>query len=206
MNALLTEKLQLLPKEAGVYFHKDAKGQIIYVGKAAILKNRVRQYFHKSRQSDPKTDALVKEIVDVDWIVTADEVEALFLVAEMIRRYKPHYNILLRDDNSFSYIRIDTRSQAPTVTITRRPLDDGAEYFGPFLQTIPLRRSLKYLRKVFPYSTHETIPNRACLQYQIGLCPGPETPDYNEKEYKENLKKLILYINGRRSQLLRQLE
>lgn len=206
ISALLADKLITLPKEPGVYFHKDKKGEIIYVGKAAILRNRVKQYFHKSRQSDPKTDALVKEIVDVDWIVVADEVEALFLEAEMIRRYQPHYNILLRDDKSVAYIRINSKSPAPTVSITRRPLDDGADYYGPFLQTLPLKRSLKYLRKVFPFSTHTTLPNRACLQYQIGLCPGPETQSYDEKEYKDNLKKLILYINGRRSQLLQQLE
>ncbi len=206
MNTLLKEKLQSLPTEPGVYFHKNKEGQIIYVGKAAVLRNRVRQYFHKSRLRDPKTDALVNEIADVDWTVVADEVEALFLEAEMIRRYQPHYNILLRDDKSVAYIRIDAKAGAPTVSITRRPLDDGAEYYGPFLQTLPLKRSLKYLRKVFPYSTHTTLPSRACLQYQIGLCPGPETQTYNEKEYKDNLKKLVLYINGRRSQLLQQLE
>ena len=124
----------------------------------------------------------------------------------MIRRYQPQYNILLRDDKSVSYIRIDTKAVAPTVSITRRPLDDGADYYGPFLQALPLKRSLKYLRKVFPYSTHTTLPHRACLQYQIGLCPGPETPNYDEKEYKDNLRKLTLYINGRRTQLLQQLE
>lgn len=201
-----SDKLKSLPNEPGVYFHKNAQGQIIYVGKAAVLRNRVRQYFHKSRLRDPKTDALVKEIVDVDWIVVADEIEALFLEAEMVRRYQPHYNILLRDDKSVAYIRIDAKTIAPTVSITRRPLDDGADYYGPFLQTLPLKRSLKYLRKVFPYSTHTTLPSRACLQYQIGLCPGPETQMYNEKDYKDNLKKLVLYINGKRSQLLNQLE
>lgn len=200
------DKIKSLPNEPGVYFHKNAQGQIIYVGKAAVLKNRVRQYFQKSRSRDPKTDALVKEISDVDWIVVADEVEALFLEAEMIRRYQPQYNILLRDDKSVAYIRIDTKSKAPTVSITRRPLDDKADYYGPFLQTLPVRRSLKYLRKVFPFSTHITLPSRACLQCQIGLCPGPETPEYNEREYKDNLKKLVLYINGKRSQLLKQLE
>lgn len=206
MNSAIKQKIHILPCEPGVYFHKNTQGQIIYVGKAAVLKNRVRQYFQKSRVRDPKTDALVKEIADVDWIVVADEVEALFLEAEMIRRYQPQYNILLRDDKSVAYIRIDMKVPAPAVTITRRPLDDGADYYGPFLQTLPLRRSLKYLRKVFPYSTHMTLPSRACLQYHIGLCPGPETPEYNEREYKDNLKKLIMYINGRRSQLLQQLE
>lgn len=206
MNASLKEKLKNLPKEPGVYFHKNAQGEIIYVGKAAVLKNRVSQYFHNSRVKDAKTDALVKEIVDVDWVTVADEVEALFLEAEMIRRYQPQYNILLRDDKSVAYVRINFKDRAPTVTITRRPLDDGAEYFGPFLQTLPVKRSLKYLRKIFPYSTHTTLPSRGCLLYQLGLCPGPETSMYNEQEYKENLRKLTLYLKGSRVQLVQELE
>src|SRR3982751_2226155 len=133
MTPSLEKKLQDLPKTPGVYFHKDAKGEIIYVGKAAVLRNRVRQYFQASRGRDPKTEALVEEIVDVDWMVVESELEALFLEAEMIRRYMPRYNILLRDDKSLSYIRIDYDSDFPTVTTTRRPLDDGARYFGPYL-------------------------------------------------------------------------
>ena len=127
MTDALKSKLKDLPKAPGVYFHKDAKGHIIYVGKAAVLNNRVRQYFQKSRNRDPKTEALVAEIVDTDWMVVESELEALFLEAEMIRRYMPRYNILLRDDKSMSYIRIDYNSDFPTVTTTRRPLDDGAK-------------------------------------------------------------------------------
>ena len=129
-------KLSQLPKSPGVYFHKDKNNQIIYVGKAAVLNNRVRQYFQKSRARDPKTESLVKEIDDIDWMVVDSEIEALFLEAEMIRRYMPKYNILLRDDKSLSYIRIDYDSDYPTVTTTRRPLDDGARYFGPYFSTL----------------------------------------------------------------------
>ena len=121
MNDLLAEKLKQLPGSAGVYFHKDKTGKIIYVGKAAVLKNRVRQYFQKSRTRDPKTDALVSEIYDTDWMVVESELEALFLEGEMIRRYMPRYNILLRDDKSMSYIRIDYDAAHPTVSTTRRP-------------------------------------------------------------------------------------
>ena len=124
MNANLTEKLKTLPKEPGVYFHKNQKGEIIYIGKAAVLNNRVRQYFQKSRIRDPKTDALVAEIADTDWIVVDSEIDALFLEAEMVRRYLPPYNILLRDDKSLSYVRIDIKSDHPTVTMTRRPIDE----------------------------------------------------------------------------------
>ncbi len=107
MNHIIEQKLKELPKTPGVYFHKDATGQIIYVGKAAVLNNRVRQYFQKSRARDPKTEALVAEIADVDWMTVESELEALFLEAEMVRRYMPRYNILLRDDKALSYIRID---------------------------------------------------------------------------------------------------
>lgn len=111
MNKQLADKLKTLPKTPGVYFHKSAAGEIIYVGKAAVLKNRVRQYFQKSRLRDAKTDALVAEIAMTDWMEVESELEALFLEAEMIRRYMPRYNILLRDDKSLSYIRIDIRAR-----------------------------------------------------------------------------------------------
>src|ERR1700742_1872152 len=133
MNQVLEAKLAELPKSPGVYFHKDQSGEIIYVGKAAVLRNRVRQYFQKSRTRDPKTEALVAEIVDTDWMVVESELEALFLEAEMIRRYMPRYNIMLRDDKAMCYIRIDYDSDYPTVTTTRRPLDDGARYLGHIL-------------------------------------------------------------------------
>src|SRR5688572_32799011 len=107
MNSELVHKLKGLPSQPGVYFHKDAAGEIIYVGKAARLNNRVRQYFQKSRTRDPKTEALVAEIIDTDWMVVESELEALFLEAEMVRRYMPRYNILLRDDKSMTYIRVD---------------------------------------------------------------------------------------------------
>src|SRR3982750_1481984 len=152
MTELIAKKLSELPKGPGVYFHKNAKGDIIYVGKAARLNNRVRQYFQKSRTRDPKTDVLVSEIHDTDWMVVDSEIEALFLEAEMVRRYMPRFNILLRDDKSMSYIRIDYDSDYPTVTTTRRPLDDGARYFGPYLSAYTVRRALRVLRKIFPFA------------------------------------------------------
>lgn len=198
--------LKRLPKEPGVYFHKNVDNEIIYIGKAANLNNRVRQYFHKSRLKDAKTDALVAEITDLDWIVVASEAEALFLEAELVRRYQPKYNILLRDDKSVSYVRINIKDKAPAVTITRRPLDDNAEYFGPFLSSSPVRKSLQYLRKIFPYSTHATLPSRGCLQTHIGLCPGPETSNYDRKKYLSDLNKLTWYLRGERKKVVNELE
>ena len=206
MTDNLKNKLRNLPKSPGVYFHKDKTGEIIYVGKASNLKNRVKQYFQKSRYRDLKTEVLVGEIVDTDWIVVASEAEALFLEAELVRRYHPKYNILLRDDKSVSYVRINIKDNAPSVTMTRRPLDDNAEYFGPFLSAGPVRKSLKYLRKIFPYSTHTSLPSRGCLQTHIGLCPGPETPFYDRTKYISDLKKLILYLRGERVALTNNLE
>ena len=124
MNEALTKKLKTLPAEPGVYFHKSTSGEIIYVGKAASLKNRVRQYFQASRLRDLKTDALVAEIADTDWITVETELDALFLESEMIKRYKPRYNILLRDDKSQLYVRIPLQDAYPSVTFTRGPLDD----------------------------------------------------------------------------------
>ncbi len=208
MNAQLETKLKELPACPGVYFHKDAGGEIIYVGKAANLRNRVRHYFQKSRARDPKTDALVNEIADTDWLELETELDALFVEAEMVRRYMPRYNILLRDDKSFTYVRIDIKSDHPTVSYTRRPLDDKAEYFGPYVSKLGIATALKHLRKAFPYSTHvaTNIPKRACLQAQLGLCPGLECGQTTLEDYRRNLKKLMMYIRGSRKKIISDIE
>ena len=205
--SVLNDKLKQLPKDPGVYLYKDKHGEVIYVGKAAVLKNRVRQYFQKSRAKDAKTDALVAEIADLDWIVVDSEIDALFLEAELVRRYMPRYNILLRDDKSTAYVRIDMKSDHPTVTVTRRPLDDGAEYYGPYFAAGSVRKALHYLRRAFPYSTHvRNVPKRACLQYQLGLCPGLEEDKTSLTEYKKNLQKLRMYLKGERKALIKKIE
>ena len=195
MNDRLQKKLKDLPKTPGVYFHKNAKGDIIYVGKAAVLRNRVRQYFQVSRNRDPKTEALVAEIQDVDWMEVENELDALFLEAEMIRRYMPPYNILLRDDKAMSYIRIDYDSDYPTVTTTRRPLDDGARYYGPYYSTHGVRQALRLLRRIFPFAIRKTPgQKRASLYYHLGLDPGLEEGKTSLEDYRANLRKLIAYI------------
>lgn len=207
MNKVIETKLKELPKEPGVYFHKDTAGDIIYIGKAAVLRNRVRQYFQVSRTRDPKTEALVGEIADIDWMVVDSELEALFLEAEMIRRYLPRYNILLRDDKALSYIRIDYDSDYPTVTTTRRPLDDGARYYGPYFSTQAVRQALKLLRRVFPFATKRTPgQKRATLHYHLGLDPGLEEGKTNLEDYRANLRKLIAIIEGKRTTIITELE
>ncbi len=206
MNKQLEKKLADLPKTPGVYFHKDKTGEIIYVGKAANLRNRVRQYFQASRVRDPKTDVLVSEIADIDWMELETELDALFVEAEMIRRYMPRFNILLRDDKSFSYVRIDLKSDYPSVVFTRRPLDDGATYLGPYMSKFAISKALKYLRRAFPYSTHTTMPKRACLQAQLGLCPGLEAGMTTKEEYLKSLSQLMQYLRGNRKALTNEFE
>ena len=203
VNQRLQQKLKTLPRTPGVYFHKSASGEIIYVGKAAVLKNRVRQYFQDSRGRDNKTMALVAEIADTDWIETESEVDALFLESEMVKRYMPRYNVLLRDDKSQMYVRIDMKSEWPTVSFTRNPADDGAEYIGPFYNGFALKKALRYLRRVFPYLTRQRRPGQSKLDEDLGLSPrlsdGPAV-------YKANLRKLISYIKGNRKAIAAELE
>lgn len=202
-NAKLMTKLQQLPRDPGVYFHKDKTGQIIYVGKAAVLKSRVRQYFQNTADMDVKTRALVAEIDDTDWVVTDSEIDALFLEAEMIKRYMPRYNILLRDDKSLIFVRIDMKSQWPYLSFTRNPIDDNAEYFGPYYNGFAVKKALRYLRRTFPYYTKMPKQGeRFDLDGHLGLAPIDMTSD----EYRANLRKLISYIKGNRKSLIVDLE
>lgn len=206
MTNSLKDKLLELPTAPGVYFHKDQKGKIIYVGKAANLRNRVRQYFQASRARDTKTELLVADIYDLDWVTVDSEIEALFLEAEMIKRYMPKYNIDLRDDKQYQYVRIDIKSQHPTVNIVRRPLDDGAEYFGPYIRGA--RQALKVLRKIFPfdYKIPVATKKRANLHYHLGMSPGLEAGKMTLDEYRSNLRKLMSYLRGKRVDVEKQLE
>lgn len=204
MDKRIKQKLDKLPARPGVYFHKNAEGEIIYVGKAAVLKNRVKQYFQKSHK-DPKTEALVKEITDTDWIVVDTEMDALFLESEMIKRYKPKWNILLRDDKTVSYVRIDLKSEVPYVSFTRTPMDDKAVYVGPFYGKTAVEKSLRVLRRVFPYYV-KPYTGRKTLDTDLGLTPGIEIGQSTPQDYKRNLRKLIRYLEGGREKLLRDLE
>ena len=204
MDERLKQKLSKLPAQPGVYFHKNAKGEIIYVGKAAVLKSRVRQYFQKS-QKDPKTEALVKEIADTDWLVVDTEMDALFLESEMIKRYKPKWNILLRDDKTVSFVRIDMKSEVPYVSFTRTPMDDKAVYVGPFYGKKAVEQSLRILRRVFPYYVKPYTGSKT-LDTDLGLTPGIEIGKSSTKDYKRNLRKLIRYLEGGREKLLHDLE
>lgn len=204
MREALLAKLKTLPAAPGVYFHKNSDREIIYVGKAAVLKNRVRQYFHKTVK-DPKTLALVREIADTDWTVVDTEMDALFLESEMIKRYKPKWNILLRDDKTVSYVRIDMKSEVPYLSFTRIPQDDKATYIGPFYGKSAVEKALRILRKVFPYYD-KPYDGKKTLNTDLGLTPGIEIGKTTPLEYKKKLRKLRLYLEGGRHKLIKDLE
>jgi excinuclease ABC subunit C len=204
MTDHLKDKLATLPQEPGVYFHRDATGKIIYIGKAAVLKNRVSSYFQKGHK-DPKTRLLVADIADVDWITVGSEAEALFLESEFIKRYKPKYNIDWKDEKNFIYVKISA-DEFPVISYVRRPLDDKATYFGPFTSSDSLRRAMRMLRKVFPYVTHATWPKRGCLQYHLGLCPGPEEDAVTAADYRRTIRHLSMYLKGQQTKLQADIE
>lgn len=204
MNTKLQKKLSLLPACPGVYLHKSKNGEVIYVGKAAVLKNRVRQYFQNSRDFDKKTEVLISEIFDTDWIETESEIDALFLESELVKRYKPKYNVLLRDDKSQIYIRINMKDERPFISYTRNPLDDGADYYGPYFNSFVLKKAMRFLRRIFPYYTsQQESSNRKDLDVHMGLSPSPEISSSN---YKKSLRHLIAYIKGNKQNILTQLE
>lgn len=204
MDERLKQKLSKLPASPGVYFHKNAAGEIIYVGKAAVLKNRVRQYFQKS-EKDVKTAALIAEIYDTDWIQVDTEMDALFLESEMIKRYMPKWNILLRDDKTVSYVRISMNEEVPYVSFTRNPVDDGATYVGPFYGKSGVERAVRSLRRVFPYYI-KPYSGKKTLDTDLGLTPGIEVGKCTPRDYKRNLRKLIRCLEGGRGKLMRELE
>jgi len=198
----IKQQLQSLPTTPGVYFFRDKKGQIIYIGKASILKRRVKSYFAKNHK-DQKTPLLVKNIADIDWIETSSEVDALFLEAEFIKRHKPLYNVREKDDKNFIFIRITMQEDFPTVSLVRRPADDKSRYFGPFVQSYGVRQALRYLRKVFPYFVKDKHKYSSKLEYQIGVLPKP---DISKSDYRKQIRKLVLVLEGKSTQLIDQLQ
>ena len=206
----LAQKLDNLPHAPGCYQMHNAAGKVIYVGKAVVLRNRVRSYFHASANHNAKTQALVDEIVDVTWWVTKTELEALILENELIKRYKPRYNIRLKDDKSFPYIKVNWQHDFPKVQVVRRMSKDGARYFGPYTSSRACYHTLDALRRVFPYlDCDREITGRdprPCLYYHIKLCGGPCIGAQNRDEYRGTIKQLMSFLEGDTDQVLKQLD
>ena len=206
MTDLVAEKLKLLPETPGVYLMKDARGKIIYVGKAIVLKNRVRQYFQSSRNQAPKVRAMVSHVADFETIMTANEVESLILEANLIKKHRPRYNIRLKDDKSYPYVKVTVQEEYPRVFITRRVLRDGARYFGPYTNVTALRDSLKLLKRLFPLRTCRTMPDRPCLEYHIKRCLAPCVGKVGEEDYRAMIRAVLLFLEGRTDDVERELE
>ena len=199
------DKVKQVPTKPGVYFFKNDTGDIIYIGKAKHLRNRVRSYFQNSKNQSAKNISMIKRIVDIEWIVVRTEVEALLTEANLIKKHQPHYNINLRDDKSFPYIRI-TKEPYPRVFITREIIRDGSKYFGPYTDVRYLRRSLKAVHRIFPvrscdfFIDDKSIKDNKvslCLDYHIKKCQGPCEGMVNEKDYNGMIKQVIQFLQGR---------
>lgn len=203
-------RIAALPAKPGVYLFRDQAGEVIYVGKAASLRARVRSYFGSQPDFTAKNRALVERICDVDVIVAGGEAEALLLENNMIKRYKPRFNIRLRDDKSFLYIKISVEETYPRVYTTRRVLDDGARYFGPYANAKSLRRTLKLLNKLFPFRTcaldMDREWDRPCLKYHIDLCNGPCIRAVGAGEYRRVIDSTIDFLRGRSAPIVSGLE
>ena len=213
MNATLpsnfAQKLDTLPERPGVYLMRDARQTVIYVGKAVVLRNRVRSYFHASARHDPKTLRLVGELADLEWIVTDTELEALILENELIKRYRPRFNIRLRDDKTYPYIKIHWQEDYPRISIVRRMERDGARYYGPFTSGYAVRQTLDALRRVFPYlDCDREITGRdpkPCLYYHIKRCAGPCIGAVDREAYREIIGGLADFLEGDSDAVLAQL-
>lgn len=191
----LREKLKNLPAKSGVYIMLDEYGGILYVGKAKVLKNRVRQYFHNTVKNE-KTTRLVEKIADFRYIITQSEYEALILENNLIKENNPPYNILLKDDKTYPYIKINVKNDFPRVEIAYRMKSDGAKYFGPYMLGMSVRELVDIIQTVFPIRTCRTMPKRECLNFHIGRCCAPCTGRVTKEEYREIINKVISFLNG----------
>jgi len=205
----LAEVLNSLPTKPGVYLHKDAEGNVLYVGKAINLRNRVRSYFHSNVDSI-KTLRLRQHIADIEVIITDSELEALLLEMNLIKQYQPRFNVRLKDDKRYPYIKVHWSDPFPKVTVTRRMVRDGGRYFGPYTSVWAVQQTLDLLRKVFPYLTCDRVitgqDERACLYYDIKLCNAPCIGAVNQEQYRAAIKQLMDFLDGKSEHIVRGLE
>lgn len=209
----IQEHLKQLPAEPGVYLMKDANGKVIYVGKAISLKNRVRQYFQSSKNHPSKVKSMVKNIARFEYIITDSELEALILECNLIKQYRPKYNVLLRDDKTYPYIKVTTNEDYPRVLKVRRVLKDKAKYFGPYTNITAVNDTLEIIRNTYPIRTcnidiDKAIKNnvRPCLNKHIKKCVGPCTSEVSKEEYAKMIDEIIMFLSGKEENLINLLK
>jgi excinuclease ABC subunit C len=202
--------LATLPVKPGCYIYRNAEGTIIYVGKAISLKNRVRSYFHSELSHDAKTRRLAREIVDIEWIVVGSELEALILEMNLIKKHRPKYNIRLKDDKRYPYIKIHWNEPYPKVTVTRQMVEDGSRYFGPYTSAWAVYQTLDTLRHIFPYLTCDReitgLDKRACLYFDIKLCIAPCIGAVDQAGYRQMISDLMDFLSGHSEEIVTRLE
>ena len=203
-------RLAAVPLEPGVYLHRDAQGKVLYVGKSASLRDRLRSYFGSKKNLDPKSVELVSRIDDFEYIVTASEQEALLLENSLIKEHKPKYNIRLKDDKTYPYIKVDLAEDFPRIYVTRRTANDGARYFGPFASAGSVRKTLDLLKRLFPYrSCTKTITgndSRPCLEYHIKRCVAPCTGYASKNDYSEVIAQVVMFLEGNTKEIVSDLK
>ncbi|GAA0716612.1 excinuclease ABC subunit UvrC [Clostridium malenominatum] len=205
-------QLKVLPDKPGVYIMKNALGEVIYVGKAKVLKNRVRQYFQSSKNHSEKVRAMVKNISEFEYIVTDSEIEALILECNLIKKHRPRYNILLKDDKGYPYIKITINEDFPRVYVTRVVAKDGGKYFGPYTDASAVYETIELIKKIFPvrtckkYITEKSAKWRPCLNYHIGLCKAPCGGNIGKEEYNKIIEDIIDLLSGRDKNLSQSLK
>jgi len=202
----LQSKLAHLPEQPGVYLMKNARGEILYIGKAAVLADRVRSYFQRGADHTPKTALMVSQVADIETIVTRSELEALILESNLVKRHRPRFNVVLRDDKHYPYLRFPVKENFPRLTIVRRVQKDGALYYGPYVPTNAMRETLKVIRKVFPLATCEIEidgkADRPCIEYELKRCMAPCVGYQTREEYHEIVKQVRMFLEGRDTELL----
>lgn len=208
----IQEELKKLPQKPGVYLMKDENGHVIYVGKAVNLKNRVRQYFQSSRNQTVKTRSMVPNIKEFEYIVTDSEMEALLLECNLIKKYHPYYNILLKDDKTYPYIKVTVQEQFPRIFITRRMTKDKAKYYGPFTDVLAMKETVETLHKLFPIRKCKKVfprdigRERPCLNHHIGQCIAPCSGKVSEEEYQGYIKDAMDFLEGKHEGILKKME
>lgn len=189
---------------------RDAARNVLYVGKAINLHHRVRSYFQATYKLTPKTQSMVSQIADIDFYIASSEQEALIMELNFIKQYRPRYNILLKDDKTFPYLKIDTKEAFPRVYITRRFEQDGGRYFGPFSNAWSVKQTLRILKRIFPlrFCTKDLTgkPSRPCLEYHLGHCLAPCTGEVTREEYAQVIKEVTLFLEGKRENVIRELK
>ena len=206
----IRENLKTLPDKPGVYLHKDKTGEIIYVGKAISLKNRVRQYFQSKSNLDPKVRAMVSHIAEFEYIVTETEMEALLLESNLIKKYMPKYNVLLRDDKTFPYIKVTLGEPWPRLVKTRRIIDDGSRYFGPYTDAAAVTQLIDLLSDIYGLKrcSAGSFPEgfRPCLNYHLKQCRGICTGEVDPAEYRRSVEHAVEFLSGNTGKVLRYLD